>query len=182
MNELKIRLCYVSFEKFKSYASYETKLGQTYGVSSTFKAPKNMSLPEVCMVVSYLSDRIELKNNLEPACEESVIKVSNHLEKFGFEKIDSEGKGHYHRVYNRNALLNKCIKTGMLDKEKNDVVYLFTVGGDVKLFEKSDLNDRYFDWYIENVTTEEFKDIYKNVSKKGMASKSFNLDVDELLS
>ena len=90
-----LRLYYVALEKFTRYGTdEEIKIGQTYGVSSPFRLPHNMSMEDACKVVSYLSDKIEKENDLKPACEKSVIMVSNILGNYGFSKV--EGKDlHY---------------------------------------------------------------------------------------
>jgi len=56
-----LRLYYVALEKFTRYGTDEIKLGQTYGVSSPFRLPHNMSMEDACKVVSYLSDKVEKK-------------------------------------------------------------------------------------------------------------------------
>ncbi|MBO5884183.1 MAG: hypothetical protein J6Q51_00125, partial [Clostridia bacterium] len=43
---------------------------------------------------------------------------------------------------------------------------LFTVGGDFKVFKRTELHDRYFDWFTENVTEQEIIDIYKKINKE----------------
>lgn len=166
-----IRLCYVAFEKFNEYGSgdLDTKVGQTYDISSPFKLPKGMTIEDSCKVVSYLSDEIEFQNDLEPACEKSVILVSNVLEDYGFEKIENKTKGHYHTssIY---SPFHKLGTTLPACEEIEGVVDLFTVGGDLKLFEKSKLSERYIDWYFEGVTKQDVDNIYDNIKEKHQSS------------
>ena len=42
----------------------------------------------------------------------------------------------------------------------NEVIDLFTVAGRVELFKRSKHYSKYFEWYVENVTFDEVKDIY----------------------
>lgn len=152
-----IRLIYVSFEKFPGYDG-RTKLGQTYGISSPFRLPESMTIDDACKVVSFLSEKVEKENNIEPASENSVAKVSGILTDYGFDKIEGYAHGHFHAVqeysYGDEIVGNAHI---------NGIVNLFTVGGDFKLFKKSNLYDDYFNWFTENVTKEEIKEIFGKV-------------------
>lgn len=159
----KIRLIYISLEKFNRYGTGEEKLGQTLGVSSPFKLPKGMSLTDACRFVSYLSEKVEQENNLEPACEKSVALVSHLLPQYGFEKIEAHTHGHFHAVA-KYCPYRKI--TTIFSKKLDDVTDLMTVGGDFELFKKSDLYDRYFDWFFEGVTEKDTETICKNSSQK----------------
>ena len=160
-----IRLYYVALEKFSRYGSDEIKIGQTYGISSPFRLPNEMSIEDACRVVSYLSEKVESENNLEPASEKSVAMVSKLLTTYGFEKVESKEKGYYHAVSDYKPF--EKIRTNFLPacEEIKGVVDLFTVGGDFKVFKKSDLYDRYFDWFTEGITKQEVEDIYKKIRK-----------------
>lgn len=159
-----IRLCYVSFDPFIGYDDGMRKVGQTYGISSSFKVPNGMSIEDVCKVVSYLSDKVEKENGLEPACERSVIMVSNILEDYGFKKIETKNKGHFHSVSQYDSF--QTITTSLPASGKvAGVVDLFSVDGSFKIFKKSDLFNRYFEWYTEGVTSSEVADIYNNINK-----------------
>lgn len=157
-----IRLFYVAFAPFVGYDNGALKVGQTYGISSPFKLPKGMTVQDACKVVSYLSDLVEKRNNLEPACEQSVILVSHMLEDYGFKKIETKSKGRFHSVsyYDSQRIsteLSPC-------KKIEGVVDLFSVDGNFDIFKKSDLSDRYFEWYTEGVTNQEVANIYKNIN------------------
>ena len=159
-----IRLYYVALEKFSRYGSDEIKIGQTYDISSPFRLPNEMSMEDSCRVVSYLSEKVESENNLEPASEKSVSMVSKILTTYGFEKVESHEKGYYHSVSDYNPF--EELRTNFLPacEEIEGVVDLFTVGGDFKVFKKSDLYDRYFD-FTEGITKQEVEDIYKKIGK-----------------
>ena len=157
-----IRLYYVAFGTFAD----KTKVGQTYGISSPFRLPNGMSVEDACKVVSYLSDKIETENDLEPACEKSVAMVSNILSNYGFERVEGKEKGHYHAVTRYYPLIK--VKEGAFPacNKIDGVVDLFTVGGDFKVFKNSELYDRYFDWYTEDVSLEEVQEIYKKINQE----------------
>ena len=160
-----IRLCYASLEKFNRYGTGQAMLGETYGFSSPFRLPREMSIEDACKVVTYLSNKVEFENKLDPACETSVIKVSNLLDKYGFEKVESKEKGHYHAVSEYNSF--GAIKTPFpVCNEIEGVVDLFTVGGDFKLFKRTNMHNRYFNWYKDNVTEDEIFDIYKKIRQE----------------
>ena len=50
------------------------------------------------------------------------------------------------------------------------VVDLSTVGGNFKVFQNSELHDRYFDWYTEDVSLEEVKQIYQKINREYLLS------------
>lgn len=160
-----IRLYYIALEKFAKYGTDQMMVGQTYGVSSPFRLPNGMTFEDAFKVVSYLSDKVETENNLEPACERSVIMVSQLLDKYGFSKVEGEEKGHFHAI-SPYVPFSK-ISTAFLAGERIDgVVDLFTVGGNFKIFKKTDMHKRYFDWYSKGVTAEQVQDIYKDIRKE----------------
>ena len=160
-----IRLYYIALEKFLKYGTDQMMVGQTYGVSSPFRLPNGMIFEDAFKVVSYLSDKVETENNLEPASEKSVIMVSNILENYGFRKVEGEEKGHFHAV--SSYVPFSKIKTAFPAGEQIEgVVDLFTVGGNFRTFKKTDLHKRYFDWYSKGVTAEKIQDIYKDIRKE----------------
>ena len=159
-----IRLYYIALQKFMKYGSDQMMVGQTYGVSSPFRLPNGMTFEDAFKVVSYLSDKVETENELNPASEESVVMVSQMLDKYGFSRVEGEEKGPYHAICEYRPFYK--IKPAFPVGEKIEgVVDLFTVGGDFKIFKKTDLYDRYFDWYIEGISQQEIADIYKNIGQ-----------------
>lgn len=158
-----IRLYYVAFNKFNRYGTGYTYIGQTYGISSPFRLPHGMTIEDACKVVSYLSEKVERENDLEPASEKSVAMVSNELTKYGFERVESKEHGHYHAVSEYIPFHNIRAKCFPICEKIDGVVDLFTVGGDVKLFKKSDLHDRYFDWFTAGISKDEVIDIYDQI-------------------
>lgn len=175
-----IRLCYVAYELFHRYGSSELKLGQTYTVSSPFMLPPGMTIKDACKVVSYLSDKVEKESNLEPACEKSVIMVSDILSNYGFEKVEDKAKRHFHAVTEYDPFYKTNIELSMRGR-LDDVVDLFSVGGDFKLFKKSDLHSRYFDWYSKGVTQQEVSNIYKNINREFMSPENTDLKEEKTL-
>ena len=175
-----LRLFYVALEKFTQYGTDELKIGQTYGISSPFRLPHNMSMEDACKVVSYLSDKVEKENNLESACEKSVTMVSNILENYGFRKEEIKEKGHYHSV---SECVPFCkIQTSVpATEEIEGVVDLFTVSGDFKIFKKTDLHDRYFDWYNEGISKQEIIDIYKRIGQEHWLPSNINSEYEKSL-
>lgn len=153
-----IRLIYVGFEKFTRYGTNDTMLGKTYGVSSPFTLPEGMTIEQACKVISYLSEKVENENNIGPASEKSVAKVSGILTDYGFVKNEGFPHGYFH-------IVQEYPEDGKIIGEQpiNGVIDLFTVGGDFELFKKSNLYDRYFDWFADGVTKKEIKEILGNV-------------------
>ena len=168
-----IRLFYVALEKFTRYGSTETKLGQTFGVSSPFKIPKDMSIEDALKVISHLSEGIESELNIEPASERSVSVLSKVLTDFGFEKVEGYYHGHSHAVSKYNPLSK--INITLPECEKIDgVIDLFTVGGDFRLFNKSNLQDRYFNWFTEGISKNEILEIYDKIWAINLSEENLN--------
>lgn len=158
-----IRLYYVALEKYSAYGTNDAKIGQTYSISSPFKLPVEMSIGEACKVISYLTEKIENENNLQHACEKSVDLTSKILSDYGFEKIKTNNKGHYHAISEYIPLAQLEASPFSACKRINGVVDLFTVGGDFEIFKSTDLRDRYFNWFTAGVMREEIEDIYKKI-------------------
>ena len=164
-----IRLFYVAMEKFKSYSTNEMCVGHTYGISSPFILPENITLEEASKVVSYITEKIEKENNMLTCSEKTVALVSGELEKYGFQIVDGCEKGHFHAVDSFD--LFRRIRSALpVCQRIAGVVDLFTVSGDVRIFERSDLNFRYFDWYTPKVSRQEVEGIYKRIGKEHILS------------
>lgn len=175
-----IRLCYIALEKFYRYGSGEPKIGETICISSPFKLPKNMSLSDACKVISYLSEKVETENLIEPASEASVALVSQMLNDYGFKKQEACEHGHFHSVGDYPAKV--CVTHPQALQESADTTtFLFTVGGHFKVFKKSNLYDRYFDWFTPNVTKEEIEKIYDkaNANTKPNLSKKYDFELSK---
>lgn len=156
----RIRLMYVRFEKFYRYYNEGYRIGTTLGVSSPFMIPKGMSLESACKVISYLSEKVEKENNIEPASEDSVALVSKLLEDYGFKKMDVDyTPGHYHSVSEPRSFSK--INTSF-DDPIESTYDLITVDGDNKLFKKSVLGTRYFDWFKEGFSKEDIIEVYND--------------------
>lgn len=160
----KIRLYYIAIEKFTRYTGGK-RIGTTIGYSCPMKAPKGMNLKDTCKVVSYLSELVETNGKVEPASELSVQIVGAYLKALGFDKVDESQVDYSHRhsvAYPAKGALN-YEDSKIAPERKLGVTDLFTVGGDVDLFLKSDLNDYYFDWFVPGVTEQEVRDIYAGI-------------------
>lgn len=98
--------------------------------------PKEMTREEGFKVLSYLTDFIEKREDIEPGSFKSVKLLDSvlNLERFGFTRVD--------------------------EKDENKILSLFTVDGRILLFKKSNRYQKYFEWYTENITQEEIKNIY----------------------
>ena len=101
--------------------------------------PNGMTREDGFKVLSYLTDFIEKRKEIEPCSLKSVRTLDGvlDLERFGFTRINIQ-----------------------LPAESEDVINLFTVSGRLLLFKKSKLYPKYFEWYTEGVTLEEVKNIY----------------------
>lgn len=112
-------------------------LGSTEWFGKPFMLPQGMSRNEGFKVLSYLTDFIEKEESYEPCSFQSVIALENilDLEQLGFRRVKD------------NDMMIK-------------VIDLFTVYGRKLYFKLSPYYHKYFEWYTENVTLEEVKNIY----------------------
>ena len=170
-NDKKIRLVYFSLEKYKDHDDYP-RLSQGFGMSNAYVLPENMSIENACKVVSYLSELVEQKHNLEPACPRSVVLVDNELEKYGFKRVRDGWSGYIHGTcYYTSRAIELSPTLQRVYNQGNGAVDLFTVGGEFKLFKRTSLYDRYFEWFTSGITKDEVKDIYNQIG----------MDLDEML-
>lgn len=162
-----IRLAYIYLEVFRG----GTALGATTNFSSPFELPKGMSMEEACKVISYLSEEVEKSDEIEEASSTSVAMVSRILENYGFRKIPLQTHGYHHAVYDYDAIraaMRKDSKNINIDEcnEIEGVTDLFTVGGSMKLFQKTNMSHRYFNWFTEGVSRDQVEKVY---TKLGIA-------------
>lgn len=171
----RIRLVYVAIGKYLSYDTSEIRTGETYNITSEFILPSGMSMKDACKVVSYLSEKVEREDNLDEASPSSVAKVSNILEQYGFKKVENCPHGRFHRTkdVHGNFLssfstfedVDEQIKVDDVLAEKPGIVDLFTVGGDFRLFTRTPMDKRYFEWFTPRVKREEIEKIYANIGE-----------------
>lgn len=136
-NQTIYRLYYINYHRMRN--QNDNNVGVVDWPFSPFTLPDGMSRQDAFKVLSYLTDYIEQKFNLEPCSHKSVSALDNalNLERLGFKKLNIS-----------------------LDNDSTDVIDLFTVSGRVQLFKKSNHYQKYFEWYIDGVTLEEVKNIY----------------------
>ena len=150
-----IRLHYISIVKFMGRYDDLIKYGKTEDLYQPVKLPNGMTNEDAYKVISYLSEKVEKENNLEPASEKSVGMVDALLSMYGFERAKGCGReGHYHSVALQPPRECNTIE-GVTD--------LFTVGGHFSLFHKTKTYKKYFDWFTAGVTEKEINDIYNNL-------------------
>lgn len=159
-NKSMIRLLYIYLQPYHQYGTNELKCSYSYASSSVFELPDGMTMEQACKVVSYLSELVEREQNLEPASYESVGAVSHILKDYGFVKDEYIGKNLIHITANEWFVKNPKLKVGKL----NGVVDLITFNGNSACFKRSDLYDRYFNWFTENVSKNEVDEIYQNLN------------------
>lgn len=145
-NQFMYRLHYVDYHRFgEGYGMGPNNVGRMDFHFKPFMLPQGMSREDAFKVLSYLTDYIEKRNHLTPCSYDSVAFLDKMLEldKLGFVKLNTS-----------------------LDKHSNEVIDLFTVTGRLLLFKQSEYYQKYFEWYTENVTFEEVRDIYAKYDKE----------------
>ena len=163
----KIRLYYVAFNKINDLKTLDTKIGKTFGVSMPFVLPNGMSIKDACKVVSFLFDKVERENlNIVPGSESCVCMVNKLLSKYGFSAMESAERGHFYTESNYKP--GKKIQTDVFPvcNKIEGTIDLFTIGGSVRIFKKTDLAKRYFNWYIKGVTAKDIKNIYESIGQQ----------------
>lgn len=138
-NQNLYRLHYVNYHRIgENYEMGPNNVGVHDWPFKPFVLPKGLNREDAFKVLSYLTDYIESSFQLLPCSHISVAMLDKviDLERFGFTKL------------NINISNDK------------DIIDLFTVTGRQLLFKQSKHYPKYFEWYTENVTVEEVKEIY----------------------
>ena len=131
------RLYFVNYHRIgESYGRQDNNVGMINWPCNPFMFPEGMSREEGFKVLSYLTDFIEKREDIEPCSLKSVRTLDGvlDLERFGFKRVKED--------------------------DENKILNLFTVSGRLLLFKRSKLYSKYFEWYVENVTLEEVTNIY----------------------
>ena len=155
-----IRLVYIDIDHYISKQLKMSYLDQDYFISSPFELPEGMSLEDAYKVVSYISETTEREEELQPASQASVSLTSAQLENYGFKKQPAKQEGYIHsrRICDD---MPKSIRSCC--NSVPNVVDLFTVAN-MTNFKKTNLSDRYFEWFTPNVTKEEIEKIYDSLN------------------
>ena len=116
-----------------------------------FLFPNNMSQVEGLKILSYLIDLIEKNNNIKNRNINSVESLNNIIK----EK-------------------NSIFKTIHKNIKDDNVIDLFVVIGKMELFRNTKYNNKYFEWYYPNVSTNEIDRICKknNINLEKMIKES----------
>lgn len=112
-----------------------------------FVLPEGMSAEDAFKVLSFLTRFVEQAEGYEECS--AVCIVDDLIERFKFRHIEPKGKSTF--IFERTNF-EPC-------------THLFTVNGNFKYFKRSAYAKDYFEWFSENVTIKEVKDIY---AKLGM--------------
>lgn len=131
------RLYFVNYHRIgESYGRQDNNVGMINWSCKPFMFPEGMSREEEFKVLSYLTDFIEKREDIEPCSLKSVRTLDGvlDLERFGFKRVKED--------------------------DENKILNLFTVSGRLLLFKRSNLYPKYFEWYVENVTLEDVTNIY----------------------
>ena len=144
------RLYYIDYHRIGEYSGRtDNNVGVIDWPFRPFMLPEGMSREDGFKVLSYLTDFIEKKLNINPCSHKSVSTLDSALDlnRLGFKRI--------------NAKIND-----------QDIIDLFTVSGRLLLFKKSRHYQKYSEWYTEGITFEGIKVIY---SKCGIEFYDLNL-------
>ncbi len=145
MEKQMYRLHFLNYHKIGSGYGMHNKYGVIDWPYQPFVLPDGIKEAEAFKILSYFTDYVENKFNLEPCCFKSVFAL-NKL-------IDLEGLGFKH--------LNVAVS----GNEEN-LCDLFTVTGRVERFEQSEYSSKYFEWYTNDVSLSEVQQIYEKIGKK----------------
>lgn len=151
-----IRIIDVSMEAYKAYGQDYYNLGKSYGVTSPYALPENMTLDEACYIVSALYN--EIKRSYRHGAEimltkRETEKVEQGLKNLGFEELQGYNKGYLHTV-DRDYNDGDVIRPSVSIPQDADVADLFRIGGKSEYyFKRSSLYGRYFEWYDSKANT-----------------------------
>ena len=135
------RLHFINYHRIDEYdGNKDNNIGVIDWPCKPFELPNGMSREDAFKVLSYLTDFIEERNDIEPCSLKSVLTLDKaiDLERFGFSRVE--------------------------ESDDSKVLDLFTVTGRLLLFKRSELYKKYFNWYKEGVTLEEVHSIYDKLS------------------
>lgn len=135
------RLHFINYHRILENAgNKDNNVGLIDWPCKPFRLPNGMSREDAFKVLSYLTDFIEERNDIEPCSLKSVLTLDKviDLERFGFTRVE--------------------------ESNDNEILDLFTVTGRLLLFKRSELYKKYFNWYKEGVTLEEVSSIYNKLS------------------
>ena len=136
------RLHYIDYHRIgKYYERTDNNVGIIDWPFTPFILPDGMSREDGFKVLSYLTDFIEKQLNLSPCSYKSISNLNS--------------------VLDLERLVFKRVNTDISD---SDVIDLFTVSGRLLLFKHSKYYQKYFEWYTENITFNEIKEIYDKCS------------------
>lgn len=141
------RLYYINYHRIgETYSNGTSKIGLVNYPCRTFMLPEGMTREEGFKVLSYLADLVEKKDDIEPCSLKSVILLDNLLDQkeLGFIRVD--------------------------ESDNDKILNLFTVTGRILLFKKNELYSKYFEWYTENISFDEVKNIYRK----------YNIDIPDI--
>ena len=155
-----IRLIYVKMTPYKSSLGDNEYLDKVYYISSPYSAPEGLNFSDICKTVSYATKRVIGEKNTLPFYENMEL-INYELERdYGFNKIKDEC---YEGFFSITQGYDKYreIQTTICHPIEG-VTDLFIVAGDKEVFKRSPLNNRYFNWYDNNVTKQDIINIYSN--------------------
>lgn len=131
------RLYYVDYHRIgQGYGMKNNNIGIINWNFEPFMFPNGMTREEGFKILSYFTDVIEKREDIDAGSFKSV------------------------KILDENIALGRIGFTKVKENDENKILNLFTVSGRVLLFKKSDLYQKYFEWYSENVTLNEVKEIY----------------------
>lgn len=142
-NQKIYRLYYINYHRIgENYGMGPSNIGLIDWPCKPFMLPSGMTREEGFKVLSYLTDFIEKRDDVEVGSLVSVRTLDSVIRNkiLGFERIEET---------NEDKILN-----------------LFTVGGRLLLFKKSEFYKKYFEWYVEGITREEVDEIYGKIGKE----------------
>lgn len=131
------RLYYVDYHRIgQGYGMKNNNIGIINWSFEPFMLPNGMTREEGFKVLSYFTDIIEKREDIDVGSFKSVKTLDENIDlgRIGFTRVK--------------------------ENDEDKILNLFTVSGRVLLFKKSDLYQKYFEWYSENVTLNEVKEIY----------------------
>lgn len=150
------RLIYVS--------ASENKSSVTVALSGPIMIPRNVDFEKVCRTISYLYDVVESDEGNDKTEIHATNRVAEMLEDCGYKTQLAQQYGYSSNKY--LALSTKPFHSGKVYeilKPVDKVVDIIAFDNKQSLGIHG-LNNRYFDWYFENVTDKEFSRIVSKLN------------------
>jgi hypothetical protein len=155
-----IRLIHLGLNLYDSGYKGKKILTHEYFASSPFHIPEGLSMEDALKVISYLSSHTPDGQRVKPLS--NIFLVNDQLEDFGFTRINLIQNERTKTTQRYDGIILPTIEIDT-HIDLPEVIDIITTS-DKKIFQKTSLAKKYFDWYIPNINAQDIDEIYKKTN------------------